>query len=308
MENFEDHMNNKETVKPDGLDKAFETTYLVVTGKIKLESLGGTGREIFMLYDPLSVEKTELKEILNDIIEYYIEIEEYEKCQEIKELLDSSLDELIPKITYSDDDVRILPQPDHNKENSIDKMIDILRNIASAEKKGAKMHSLFSEKKDEGEITIEEFWSLLSEEDKLIFSNQIPVFIKWAHKLSKKQTGYYIERLVHGKSLIPPFEGFESGPLEAGTWPIHNENKKYSIEDVFEGEEDVDYDNKVVISFIDNLTCISNYDLLKINRIRFQLLNFGILETEIRIKQIENRKLYTLVYDSQQNINKIDWN
>ena len=305
MENFEDYMNNKETARPDGIDKAFETTYLVVTGKIKLESLGGTGREIFMLYDPLDVDEKELKDIFADLIDYYIETEEYEKCQEIKELLDSSLSDLIPKITYSDDDVRILPQPDHNKgnkENSIDKMIDILK------KKGRKTSPLFSEKRQDGEITVEEFWSLLSSEDKLIFSDEIPVFTKWAHKLSKKQTGYYIERLVYGKSLIPPFEGFNSGSLSANAWPEFNDNVDYSLDDVFDGEEDIDYENKVVISFIDNLTCISNFDMSKINRIKFQLLSFGILETEIRVKQIEDRKLYTLVYDSQQNINKIDWN
>lgn len=298
--------------KDAGLEEAFETTYLVVTGKLKLENLGGTGREIFMLYDPIDVGEAELKSVLNDVIDYYIELEEYEKCQEIKELLDSDIKALIPKITYSDEEVNILPQPKKSTHNSIDKMIDVLKNIASLEKKQKKFEEKLSEKKYDGEISIEEFWSILSEDDKVIFKNKINVFSDWALKLTKKQRGYYIERLILGKSLIPPFEGYNSGPENAGVWPTtqptYNPSTNYSLEDYYEGEEDLDYDNKVVISFIDNLTCISNYDLQKINRIKFQLLRFGILETEIRVKQVEDKKLYTLVYDSQQNINKIDWN
>ena len=223
---------------------------------------------------------------------------------------------LIPKITYSESDVNILPQPNYKKDNSIDRMIDILKNIAKkSSPNGAWKKELDKLDKKHGEISVEEFWSILSDEDKKIFSNDISVFSKWAFKLEKKQTGYYLERLLGGMPLIPPFEGFDSNASSAGVWPTseptgptYNDNEDYSIDEVFDGEKDFDYENRVVISFIDNLTCISNYDLQKINRIKFQLLRFGILETEIRMKQIEDKTLYTLVYDSQQNINKIDWN
>ena len=297
-----------------GFNEAFETTYLVVTGKIKLESLGKGGREIFMLYDPIDVDEKELREVLEDMILYFIETEEYEKCQEIKEILDSGLKALMPKITYND--LEILPVPSKKastKENSIDKMINLLKNFSEKEKqrldKKIKDGTLLGGyKKYSGEITSKEFWSILSIEDKTIFENDFEIFNIWVKKLDKKIKEFYLERLVQGKSLIPPFEGYNSGPENAGTWPTFNDSEKFSVDDVFEGEEEIDYENKVVISFIDNFTCISNFDLKKINRIRFQLLSFGILETEIRIKKIDKRNLYTLVYDSQQNINKIDWN
>ncbi len=297
-----------------GFDEAFETTYLVVTGKIKLENLGKEGREIFMLYDPIDVDEKELREVLEDMILYFIETEEYEKCQEIKEILDKSLKVLMPKITYSDLDILPLPKKKSTvKENSIDKMINLLKNFSEKEKSrlDKKINDgtfLDGNKKYSGEITSKEFWSILSIEDKAIFENDFQIFNIWLGKLDKRIKEYYLERLVQGKSLIPPFEGYNSGPENAGTWPSYNESEKFSADDIFEGEEEIDYENKVVISFIDNFTCISNFDLKKINRIRFQLLSFGILETEIRIKKIDNRNLYTLVYDSQQNINKIDWN
>jgi len=324
MENFEDYMNNKETVKPDGLDKAFETTYLVVTGKLKLEELGGTGREVFMLYDPILVEEHELRDVLNDVIDYYVDTEEYEKCQEIKNILDSNLSKLIPKITYSDKLIEkftdktegyptgnVLPSSltKKQKEDSIDKMIDILKHFSEAEKNRKEKKSKKKSFQRSEVITIEEFWSILSPEDRDIFSNDLAIFENWVKKLDSKVKEYYIERLVDGRSLIPPFEGFNADPSNYswGSWPEYNESDKYNPDEVYENEEQIDYKNKVVISFIDNFTCISNYDSAKINRIKFQLLSFGILETEIRTKKIEGKILYTLVYDSQQNINKINW-
>jgi hypothetical protein len=307
-----------------GLDKAFETTYLVVTGKLKLEDLGGTGKEVFMLYDPILVEENELRDVLNDVIDYYVETEEYEKCQEIKNILDSNLSKLIPKITYSDKLIekftdKTNPQTLGNvlsssltkkqKEDSIDKMIDILKHFSETEKNRKASKSKKKKQYSTKDITVEEFWSILSSEDRDIFSNDLIIFENWTKKLDIKVKEYYIERLVDGKPLIPPFEGFNADPSKYtwGSWPSFNENEKYNPDEAYESEEEIDYENKVVISFIDNFTCISNYDIAKINRIKFQLLSFGILETEIRTKKIENKILYTLVYDSHQNINKIDW-
>jgi|TARA_R110002167_G_scaffold34255_2_gene109262 hypothetical protein len=307
-----------------GLDKAFETTYLVVTGKLKLEDLGGTGREVFMLYDPILVEESELVDVLNDVIDYYIETEEYEKCQEIKNLLDSNLSKLIPKITYSDKLIEKFTDRNEGittgnilsssltkkqKEDSIDKMIDILKHFSETEKTRKESNTKskdVNKSKRNDIITIKEFWSILSSDDKDIFSNDLIVFEKWVKKLDPKVKEYYIERLVEGKTLIPPFEGFDAD-ISDYKWPEYNENDKYNLDETYDSEEEIDYENKVVISFIDNFTCISNYDIAKINRIKFQLLSFGILETEIRTKKIEDKILYTLVYDGQQNINKIDW-
>ena len=188
-------------------------------------------------------------------------------------------------------------------------MIDILKHFSETEKTRKESNTKskdVNKSKRNDIITIKEFWSILSSDDKDIFSNDLIVFEKWVKKLDPKVKEYYIERLVEGKTLIPPFEGFDAD-ISDYKWPEYNENDKYNLDETYDSEEEIDYENKVVISFIDNFTCISNYDIAKINRIKFQLLSFGILETEIRTKKIEDKILYTLVYDGQQNINKIDW-
>ena len=71
MENFED-----KTYKDDGsFDLAVDTTYKIVTGKIAIEEFKTNGR-LYMLYDPIDVTEKEIEDILNDIIEYYIDTEE----------------------------------------------------------------------------------------------------------------------------------------------------------------------------------------------------------------------------------------
>ena len=90
----------------EGLDVAFESTYRLVTGKTDITSVASSTSEVFILYDPYYLDIPELTDIVNDIIEYYIETEEYEKCQELKEILDSGkkgLTELIKRITLSDE-------------------------------------------------------------------------------------------------------------------------------------------------------------------------------------------------------------
>ena len=45
----------------------------------------------------------------------------------------------------------------------------------------------------------------------------------------------------------------------------------------------------------------------KINDIRFQLLKAGILEVEIRTKDVDGKTLYTIIYDNYGRLNKINW-
>ena len=85
-----------------------------------------------------------------------------------------------------------------------------------------------------------------------------------------------------------------------------NKSDIFDYEEKYEGENDVDYQN-VVVSFVGNLTCISNYSKEKINDIRFQLLKAGVLEVEIRTKDVDGKTLYTIIYDNYGRLNKINW-
>ena len=86
MESYESY----EKLDNEGLDLAFENTYKILTGKFNIDNLASQGNEIsYILYDPYKIEMNELTDMLNDIIDYFIETEEYEKCQELKNILDS---------------------------------------------------------------------------------------------------------------------------------------------------------------------------------------------------------------------------
>ena len=89
-ENMEQFNENSE--KEPGLDIAFETTYKIITGKVKISSLNIL-KDVYMLYDPTHLEIEELIDILLDMIDYYVETEEYEKCQKLKNILEGKEDD-----------------------------------------------------------------------------------------------------------------------------------------------------------------------------------------------------------------------
>ena len=139
MENFEDFMFNKEHDKQEGLDVAFENTYKLVTGKISLDKIANnTSKHIFLLYDPTHITVKELKKVLIDIIDHYIETEEYEKCQEIKDILDSNeLKPLIKKITVEENIEKTLTNINNlsnNGHNSIDQLIELFGQKSSTKR------------------------------------------------------------------------------------------------------------------------------------------------------------------------------
>jgi len=305
MEQFSENNESEQ-----GLDIAFETTYKIVTGKVKISSLNIL-KDVYMLYDPTSLEEQELIDILLDMIDYFIQTEEYEKCQKLKNILESDLEKLIPKITMSEQDIL-----NKRKKDSMDAMIDMIKSFSkdkldkkvSWDKTGWEDIIKKSEK-NEKLFTDEELWSILSLDDKAIFEKDEKKFVKWVKGLDNKSRRYYADRLINGLPLIPSIDESVDG---AGTWiqnensPTYNPSEHFNYEEKYEGEDTVDYQN-VVVSFVGNLTCISNYSKEKINDIRFQLIKAGVLEIEIRTKDVDGKTLYTIIYDNYGRLNKINW-
>tara|TARA_R110001583_G_scaffold15970_2_gene64982 strand:+ start:1153 stop:2076 length:924 start_codon:yes stop_codon:yes gene_type:complete len=295
---------NENTPPEPGLDIAFETTYKIVTGKVKISNMDIL-KDVYMLYDPTSLDQEELIDMLLDMIDYFIETEEYEKCQKLKNILESDLSELLPKITMTPEDIVT-----KKKKDSMDAMIDMIKAFSKdkLDKKSDNSSWAGELKKEDTDklFTDDELWDILSLSDKDIFENKPIKFGKWLKDLDNKSRRYYVDRLIDGFALIP------SSDETAGTWkdfdkgPSYNSSDKFNYEDTYEGEDNVDYGN-VVISFVGNLTCISNYSKEKINDIRFQLITLGILEVEIRTKKVGDKILYTIIYDNYGKLNKIKW-
>ena len=329
---MEEFNYNKDTDNTEqGYIEAVETTYRVITGRMDLSSLVYTKKGIYLMYDPHDVQEEELLEILQEMICHFEEYEEYEKCQEIKNIIDDNeLRDLIPIITISKEELEKKKRADSMSnivdiiksftKDTLNKKIDpgvwdsymsnhwkpelpaagsIPRDQAEKYKYAQNMFSrqtIFSNK---------EIWELLTKEDKELFKDKYKTFLKWVTKLDLKTKEYYINRLVHNKPLVPPYE-------EQGAWfesinkPVYNNSEKFNYEERYEGEENIDYNN-VVVSFIGNLTCISNYSKSKINELKFQLLSFGILEVEMRTKDVDGKTLYTIIYNNNERLNKINW-
>ncbi len=69
---------------------AFENSFMLITGKITFEDLvidkHKTGNSAILAHDPhmaLSIREVE------NIIEHFVDLEEYEKCQELKNMMDA---------------------------------------------------------------------------------------------------------------------------------------------------------------------------------------------------------------------------
>ena len=71
------------------IQRAFENSYKVITKKITFEELmslkGVFGQKAILIYDP-SEGYNEI--VLEDMIHYFEDEEEYEKCAELKKILD----------------------------------------------------------------------------------------------------------------------------------------------------------------------------------------------------------------------------
>tara|TARA_B100000780_G_scaffold197723_1_gene139667 strand:+ start:525 stop:854 length:330 start_codon:yes stop_codon:yes gene_type:complete len=95
-EDNESGLNEIEQMQLDAviLDTAYNNSYLVLSGQITFDELMGqkfkTGTDAIMAYDP---ETGPRKEELENMISYYIEEEMYERCSDIKKLLNNKYPE-----------------------------------------------------------------------------------------------------------------------------------------------------------------------------------------------------------------------
>ena len=103
-----------------------ETTYKVVTKKVTLRDLCNKSDDIILSYDPFAKGEVDQVELVEDLIEYYIETEEYEKCQEllnIKEKIEKRELDLSDRIFIKDEDIiqdeisHLIYSYKHNKFN-----------------------------------------------------------------------------------------------------------------------------------------------------------------------------------------------
>tara|TARA_R110000744_G_scaffold151931_3_gene265650 strand:+ start:814 stop:1662 length:849 start_codon:yes stop_codon:yes gene_type:complete len=276
-----------EELNIEGMELAFESTYKLVTGKISIEKVaeGGVG-ETFILYDPFDVSIPELKDILNDIIDYYIESEEYEKCQEIKNILESGTENivtLIEKITLPDtesaDTVQNINDTKSEGLNSIDNLISLFKQYRNNYDPDKLEKDLKPKKYIPEYLSAVELWSLMTDKDKTIFEDDYSLFTKWTDKLDDDNKKYYSERLISNLPLIPVIQE-----------ELYNK-----------GEYTYDY-SSLVVTMIGEFVCISNYSKEKIDKLQKVLINLGIVDSEIRTKKGtgENDTVYTLVYSSKQ--------
>ena len=91
MENFNNFFNNQEKneiTNEELVRLANENTFSILMGKITIEELFEQDIDIPLLVDPSekSLSNEKKREILEGMIEYYTEGEEYEKCSELVKL------------------------------------------------------------------------------------------------------------------------------------------------------------------------------------------------------------------------------
>jgi len=280
--------NMNEKLNTEGLDVAFESTYRLMTGKTNISSIASSSKEVFILYDPYYLDILELKDIINDIIDYFIQTEEYEKCQELKEILESGdkgMNELIGKITLSEDEnkeiIRTVNDTRTGGLNSIDNLIDLFKQYKGrlgSDITGEWQAKEKSKKYIPEHLSDPELWSLMVAEDKSIFEMDYNIFKQWTAKLDLDNKKYYSERLINNLPLIPVIQ-----------------EEMYN-----KGQYTYDY-NSLVVSVIGEFICISNYSQDKIHRLQKILEGLGITDSEIRVKTGDGDKtVYTLVYSSNQ--------
>jgi|TARA_R110002012_G_scaffold69650_2_gene180157 hypothetical protein len=67
-------------------DLCIQQTYEVLVGSETLHTLMGKEVEVHLLFNPQTPIKNIDPEVFDILIEYYVETEEYEKCQKIMDL------------------------------------------------------------------------------------------------------------------------------------------------------------------------------------------------------------------------------
>ena len=91
MENFNNFFNNNlqnEIADEELARLANDNTFNILTGKVTIKELFNQDIDVPLLVDPSQefLSNTTKIEILDGMIDYYVEVEEYEKCSELLKL------------------------------------------------------------------------------------------------------------------------------------------------------------------------------------------------------------------------------
>jgi len=277
-------------------DEVFETTYQIVVGDMSIEMLVNTHPTVNLLYDPFELSNRDFIFLLDKLINHYIDKEEYLKCAKLRDIRAArdSHEKILKEIVLDvlDEELDFYPGPEPIEPSPLGKLIDTIKNMdANTFTDGLKN---FIKKESLDNITDAEMWSIMSNTDKNIFKDSFADFYKWVSTLTEPIRDEYINRLLDDKPLIPSDN-------------IKEKMKEEYLEDELDfvdEEEDLDYVNNVVISFLDNYTIMSHTDVMKLKEIRTSLIIHGIFDIELRQKG----DVYSLVYSSTQKPTKPNWN
>ncbi len=86
-----------------------DLTYNIVTKKIVLSELVNSSEEVILSYDPFAIGDIDQSWLLQDLIDHYIETEEYEKCAKLlqmKHKVESGALDLSDRIYLKDEDFK----------------------------------------------------------------------------------------------------------------------------------------------------------------------------------------------------------
>ncbi len=276
---------NKNTEADDvAMSKAYNLTYKMFTGKLSITEVLTRYKNVELLYDPYEFSTDEFVDILEEMLDYYIEIEYYERCAKLRDIIndEKSYVDRLKDLTLDNKEKYFTKQEQawkgtKSNTNAIDYLLAKLQDMGK-ERLESRFRDMLKEAK-KGDITDPEIWTLISLKDRDIFDNDYSKFAKWVGGLTTAIREEYIERLLENKPLIP--EGEE-------------------LDDVFvnlDTIDKIDYTNNVVISYLDNMTIISHSNIERINEIRETLKSNGITDIETRIKDHgEGYNVYSLVY------------
>ncbi len=84
-----------------------DLTYDIVTEKVALSELVNTDEEVILSYDPFAIGETDQVWLLQDLIDYFVTTEEYEKCAKLLKMkikVENGTLDLSDRIYLTDED------------------------------------------------------------------------------------------------------------------------------------------------------------------------------------------------------------
>ena len=109
-------------------DEVFETTYQIVIGDMSVEMLLNRKPTTNLLYNPFDLTNKAFLLLLDDLIEHYIDTEEYLKCAKLRDIkaAKDSHDDIINDIILDvyEEDVEFYPEYEPQDPSPLGKIID----------------------------------------------------------------------------------------------------------------------------------------------------------------------------------------